>query len=145
MSVKPIPDGYHAVTPYFIVADASEFIDFVTKAFGAQERMRHVGQEGKVMHGEMQIGDSIVMVGDASGDFPAKAMTIHLYVTDVDAVYKQAVGAGGETMREPADQPYGDRSAGVRDRWGNEWWLATHVEEVSPEEIERRMQAGAPS
>ena len=72
-------------------------------------------------------------------------MNIHLYVGDVDATYKRAQEAGGESMREPADQPYGDRSAGVRDRWGNDWWLATHIEDISPEEMERRMKAGAPS
>jgi PhnB protein len=145
MPVKPIPDGYHSITPYFVLPDAADFIAFMTKAFGASERGRHLGPDGKIMHAEMQIGDSVVMLGDASGQFPAKTMSIHVYVEDVDSDYQRAVGAGAETMREPTDQPYGDRSAGVRDRWGNEWWLATHIEDVSPEEMERRMKAAAAS
>jgi PhnB protein len=145
MPVKPIPDGYHSITPYFVLPDAGDFIAFMTNAFGATERGRHLGPDGKIMHAEVQIGDSVVMLGEATEVFRQKPMNTHVYVEDVDSVYRQAVAAGAETMREPAGQPYGDRSAGVRDRWGNEWWLATHVEDVSPEELERRMKAGAPS
>jgi uncharacterized glyoxalase superfamily protein PhnB len=145
MAVKPIPDGYHSITPYFIVTGASAFISFMQQAFGATERGRHLAPDDKIMHAEVQIGDSVVMLSDASEQFPAKAMTIHLYTEDVDGMYRRAVAAGGESMREPSNQPYGDRSAGVRDRWGNEWWLATHVEDVSPEELEARMKAASPS
>jgi PhnB protein len=145
MAVKPIPEGYRTITPYFVVPDAGEFISFMTQAFGATERQRHLGPGGKIMHAEVQIGDSVVMLGEATSDFQAKTMNIHLYTDHVDAVYKKALAAGGTSMREPADQAYGDRSAGIKDRWGNEWWLATHIEDVSPEEIERRMKAAAPS
>ncbi|MEX2159632.1 MAG: VOC family protein [Dehalococcoidia bacterium] len=145
MGVKAIPDGYHSVTPYFIVADATAFIEFLKQAFGAKERGRHLGPAGMIMHAEVQIGDSVVMLSDESEQFPAATMIINLYVEDVDGAYKRAMQAGGESQREPGDQPYGDRSAGVKDRWGNQWWLATHIEDVSPEEIERRMRAGTPA
>ena len=97
---------------------------------GATERMRMKGADGAIMHAEVEIGDSVVMIGDASGEHPPRTAMLHLYVPDVDACYKRAVEAGGESLREPADQPYGDRSAGLRDGWGNEWWLATHLKDV---------------
>ena len=130
MPVKPVPDGYHTVTPYIIVEDAGGLIAFVTEAFGATERMRMKGADGAVMHAEVEIGDSVVMIAGASGEHLPRTAMLHLYVPDVDAWYKRAIEAGGESLREPADQPYGDRSAGLRDGWGNEWWLATHLKDV---------------
>jgi len=145
MAVRPIPDGYHTVTPYLVTEGAAELIDFMKAAFGAQERMRMAGDDGAIMHAEVQIGESIVMIGGASGEYPAKTAMLHLYVPDVDAEYRRAIGAGGESIREPEDQFYGDRSAGVKDRWGNEWWLATHVKDMTQEEMQEHAKAGSPS
>ncbi len=130
MAVNPIPDGYHTVTPYLIVPDAPEFIDFLGRALGATERMRMPGEGGAIMHAEVQIGDSVVMLASATDAARTKTAMLHLYVPDVDAAYRRALDAGCESLREPADQSYGDRSAGLKDRWGNEWWLATHVKDV---------------
>jgi uncharacterized glyoxalase superfamily protein PhnB len=130
MPVKPIPDGYHTVTPYLIVPDAPAFIEFLVRALGATERMRMPGDDGAIMHAEVQIGDSVVMLASAADAARTKTAMLHLYVPDVDASYQRALDAGCESMREPADQAYGDRSAGLKDRWGNEWWLATHVNDV---------------
>jgi uncharacterized glyoxalase superfamily protein PhnB len=144
MAVKPIPDGYHTVTPYLVVKGAAKLIDFMKDAFGATERSR-MGSDDRIMHAEVQIGDSVIMLGDAGpGNEPLGSM-IHLYMDDADAFYKRAIAAGATSMREPADQFYGDRSAGVKDAFGNQWWLATHVEDVSPEEMQRRSAAMAPS
>ena len=141
LAVKPIPDGYHTVTPYLIVESAAELIDFTTQAFEAEETFRMPGPGGAIMHAEIRIGDSVVMMSDASPEHAPTSTRIHLYVEDVDAVYERAIQAGAASLREPEDQFYGDRSAGVRDAFGNQWWLATHVEDVSPEEIERRHEA----
>jgi PhnB protein len=140
-TVKPIPDGYHTVTPYLVVKGAAELIEFMKHAFGAEEIMRHATPEGGIMHAEVQIGDSRIMLGEACGEFRPMPAMIHLYVNDADAVYRAALGAGGTSLREPADQFYGDRSAGVKDAWGNQWWIATHKEDISPEEIKRRSEA----
>jgi PhnB protein len=145
MAVKPIPEGYHTVTPYLIVEGASDLIDFMKQGLGAEERMRMPQPDGKIGHAEMQVGDSVIMLSDANPDFPAMPAMIHLYVDDADAVYKRALAAGAMSVREPADQFYGDRSAGVKDAFGNQWYLATHVEDVSPEEMEKRMAAMQPA
>jgi uncharacterized glyoxalase superfamily protein PhnB len=143
MAVQPKPEGYHTVTPYFIVRGAADLIAFMQQAFGAQERERHGRPDGKIMHAEVRIGDSIVMLGDASPEFEPARTSIHLYVDDVDGTYRSALDAGGTSLREPEDQFYGDRSAGIQDRFGNQWWLAKHVEDVSPEEMQRRQAAMA--
>jgi uncharacterized glyoxalase superfamily protein PhnB len=145
MTVQAKPEGYSTVTPYFIVPGAADFIDFLKQAFGAQERMRHGLPDGKIMHAEVQLGDSVIMLSDATPEFEPTRCSTHLYVDDVDAMYKRGVAAGGKSLREPADQFYGDRSAGIEDRFGNQWWLATHVEDVSPEEMQRRQAAMAQS
>ena len=138
MAVNPIPKGYHTVTPFIIVKDARKLIEFLKQAFGAE--VMHVSEhEGVVMHGEVKIGDSMVMLAESSDKFPAVTANHYLYVTDTDAVYKQAIAAGAESTMEPADQFYGDRNAGVKDFAGNNWWMATHIEDVSPEEIQKRM------
>jgi len=143
MAVKWIPEGYHVVTPYFVVPGAGEFIEFLKEAFSAQESERLGRPDGAIMHAEVSIGDSVIMLGDASPEFGATRSSTHLYVDDVDAAYDRALQAGGESLREPQDQFYGDRSAGIKDRFGNQWWLATHVEDVSMEEMQRRQAAMA--
>jgi PhnB protein len=138
MAVKPIPDGYHTVTPYLVVADAEAQIDFLKRAFGADETYRHHDDKGKVSHAEVRVGNSMLMIGQARDQWTPKPAMFYLYVEDVDAVYKRAVEAGAKPAQEPADQAYGDRSGGVEDSQGNQWWVGTHIEDVSPEEIQRR-------
>jgi len=144
MAVKPIPDGYHTVTPYLIVRGASDLIDFAKGAFGAEEMFRMPGPDGTIGHAEMKIGDSVVMLADAGPDNPPRPANLLLYVEDCDASYRKALAAGGSSEREPSDQFYGDRSAGV---WacGILWWMHTHIEDVSPEEMEKRVAAMAPA
>jgi PhnB protein len=140
VAVKHIPEGYHSVTPYIVVEGAEGLIDFMKSVFGARERMRMPGPNNTVGHAEMEIGDSVVMLADAGsvdGNQPFPGM-LNLYVEDVDKVYQAALAAGATSIRELTDQFYGDRSGGVRDQWGNFWWISTHVEDVSPEEMERR-------
>jgi PhnB protein len=138
--VEPVPEGYAAVTPYLVVRDAPALINFLEQAFDARERMRMTDPQGAIRHGEVEIGNARVMLADASDEFPPIPAMLHLYVQDVDAVYRQALAAGGESLMEPMDQFYGDRMAGVRDGFGNRWWLATHIEDVSPEEAQRRQR-----
>ena len=140
--VKPIPDGYTAITPYLIVEDAGGFLDFLTNAFGAVERLRIPMGEGLIGHAEVEIGGAAVMLSDAAPpDFPATSSQIHLYVEDVDAVFAQAVNAGATSEAEPADQFYGDRIARVADPSGNVWSIASHVEDVDMDELMRRLAA----
>jgi PhnB protein len=143
--VKPIPDGYRTVTPYLVVRDVPRLIEFVQQAFGATEVMRHLRPDGSVMHAEVQIGDSRVMMGEAPPSSPPMPGCIHLYVVDADALYHLALQAGATSLREPTDQFYGDRMAGVQDPLGNQWWIATHVEDVSPVDMALRAAAAAPS
>ena len=142
-AVRPIPEGYHTVTPYLVVPGLAKVIDFLKLAFDATEIGRFEGPEGRVMHAEVRIGDSIVMMGEPHGDIQVRPAVLHVYVEDVDATYRRALDAGARSLREPADQFYGDRSAGVQDVAGNQWWLATHVEDVSPEEMKRRSEAAS--
>ena len=125
MAVNTVPDGYHSVTPYLLVRGVPAFIDFLTNAFDATETDRST-IDGTVMHAEVQIGDSRVMIGEAT-PMPA---SIYLYVGDADATYRRALNAGATTLQEPIDTPYGDRRAGVTDLFGNQWWIATRVREV---------------
>ena len=138
MSVKPIPDGYHTITPYLVCERLSELIDFLKVAFGAIEIERHLSKSGRVMHAEIKIGDSIIMMGEAMEGFPPVQTSLYFYVEDTDSVYNKAIKAGGISLMEPANQFYGDRNAGVQDPSGNKWWIATHVEDVSAEEMEQR-------
>jgi len=149
MAVKPIPDGYHTATPYLIVRDAARAIEFYKRAFGAQELMRLDGPGGKVGHAEVRIGDSPIMLADEFPDMGALSpqsvggspITILLYVEDVDARFRQAVAAGATVVRPVKDQFYGDRSGTVADPFGHKWTIATHKEDVSPEEMRRRSEA----
>ena len=138
--VKPIPAGYHSVTPYLVVEGAPKLIDFVTRVFNAEEIARMNGPDGRVAHAEVKIGDSIVMMSDATAEFQPVASQLYVYVDDIDKTYKRALDVGATIVREPKTQFYGDRNATVKDPAGNIWGIATHVEEVSPEEIARRMK-----
>jgi len=138
MSVKYIPDGYHTITPYLITTDVSRLINFLKSAFGARELERTVNDAGRIMHALVKIGDSPVMMGEAIEGFPSVSTSLYLYFPDTDYVYKRAIQAGGISLMEPADQFYGDRNAGVQDPSGNKWWIATHIEDVSKEELEKR-------
>ena len=140
---NPIPEGYHTVTPFLRVTDATGMIEFMTKAFGAEVKFRMDEPSGRVAHAELKIGDSIIMLGQAPTPDQAMRAMIHLYLTDTDAMYKSAMAAGATSIREPANQFYGDRSAGIKDPAGNEWWMATHIEDVTQQEMERRMAAMA--
>ena len=144
MAVKPIPEGYNTVTPYLVVEGASGLLDFAKQVFGAEEKMRMPGPAGTVGHAEMTIGDSVIMCADASAENPARTAALVLYVDDCDATYRKALAAGGASERQPEDQFYGDRSAGV-DAFGVTWWIHTHIEDVSPEEMEKRMAAMMPA
>jgi PhnB protein len=149
MAVQPIPPGYHSVTPYLIVRGAARAIEFYRKAFGATEEVRLDGPGGAVMHAEVQIGDSRVMLADehpamgAVGPETLEGTSVGLmiYVPDVDARFAQAVAAGGKVVRPVADQFYGDRSGTLVDPFGHKWTIATHTEDVSDEEIHRRFAA----
>jgi len=134
-----IPAGFHSVTPYLLVPDVAKEMEFLKKALGATERYQMPGPNGRVMHAEVQIGDSIVMMGQPQNEADLGKAMLYVYVPDVDATYEKCLAAGGTSVREPKTQFYGDRSAGVRDPFGNDWGIATHVEDVSPEEMKRRM------
>jgi len=152
MAVKPIPDGYQTVTPYLIVSGAAKALEFYKKAFGAKERMRLASPDGKVGHAEIQIGDSVVMLADEFPQMGAKSpqtiggtpVGICVYVEKVDSVFKQALAAGGKEERPVKDQFYGDRSGTLIDPFGHKWTIATHIEDVTPEEIGKRMAAMKP-
>ena len=149
MAVSAIPEGYQAITPYLIVKGADEAIDFYRKVLGASERMRLEGPDGKVMHAELQFGASVVMLAD---EFPAMGclspqtlgntgVSVLLYVEQVDKVFAQALAAGAKELRPVKDQFYGDRSGTLQDPFGHIWTVATHIENLTPEQIRQRAQA----
>jgi len=138
MAVKPIPDGYHTVTPYITVDNPGAVIDFLTKAFDAKQTYAMRDDQGNVRHAEVKVGTSMVMLGGSHDQYKARPGNFYLYVEDCDAAYKKALAAGGTSLSEPQTQFYGDRHGGVTDSQGNNWWVATHVEDVSPEELDRR-------
>ncbi len=141
MAVKKIPEGYSTVTPYLVVGDAAKLLDFVKAAFDAKELMRFAEPNGRISHAEVMIGDSHLMMGSSPAPGSETKAMLHLYVDDCDAWYKRAIAAGAKSEREPADQFYGDRTGGVRDPFGNFWYMATHIEDVSEAEMKRRMAA----
>ena len=149
MAVQPIPKGYHAATPYLIVEGASDAIAFYEKAFGATESLRLDGPGGRVMHAEFKIGDSPMMIADECPEMGARSpkafggssMHLHLYVEDVDATVGRAVEAGAVVVRPVQDQFYGDRSGVLEDPFGHKWNVATHVEDVTPEQMGERFAA----
>ena len=141
MAAKPIPDGYHTVTPYLTVRGAEKMIDFLKQAFGAKLSHEAIKRpDGTIMHAQVLIGDSRVMLADESEMAPATSSTLYLYVPDIDKAYQQAVKAGGKTIMEPMDMFYGDRSGGVKDPSGNSWFLATHKEDVGAQELQKRAE-----
>jgi PhnB protein len=148
MPVKAIPDGYHSITPYLVVKGAAKAIDFYKKAFGATERFRMPGPDGRVGHAELQFGDSVIMLADECPERGALApqggalpLSLYLYMENVDAVIDRAVSAGAKLKQPVVNQFYGDRSGGVEDPFGHTWYVATHVEDVSPDELQKRMAA----
>jgi PhnB protein len=141
MAVKPIPESYHTVTPYLTVQGVPKLIDFLKQGFEAQELERVMRPDGSIGHAEVRIGDSVVMMGEACAEWKPMPSAIYLYVNNTDAVYKRALQAGATSVMEPADQFYGDRSAGVKDPSGNHWWIATHQEDVPPAELKKRAEA----
>jgi PhnB protein len=152
-TVKSIPEGYHNVTPYLYVRNAAGAIEFYKNAFGATEIMRMPGPDGRIMHAELRLGDSVVMLADENppmgimspqtvGGFSTGML---LYVPNVDAVVKKAVENGAKALRPVKDQFYGDRSGSILDPFGHMWTVSTHVEDVAPEEMKKRMAAAAHS
>jgi PhnB protein len=147
--VKPIPDDFHSLTPALVCRNAAQAIDFYKKVFGATELVRMPGPDGKIMHAELQIGDSRFFLGEPMTKAPAAApepgainlMSIYLYVEDVDAVFGRAVAAGARVDMPLQDMFWGDRSGRITDPYGQQWGIATHKEEVAPEEMRRRRDA----
>ena len=140
MTVRAIPEGYHTITPYFAVRNAAGLIEFLERAFNAEVSERLAAPDGTVMHAQLKIGDSMVMIGHVpkEADYKLMPAMLYMYVEDADAVFKKAVQAGGKVVMEPVDQFYGDRSGAVEDPAGNQWWIATRKEDVSSEELMRR-------
>ncbi len=141
MAVKPIPDDRHRVTTYLVVPGVPKLIDFMNQVFGAQELRRTTAPGGRVAHAEVKIGDSFIMMGEPTGEWKVMPGMMYVYVEDVDATYREALAAGATSLMEPADQYHGDRYGGVEDPFGNKWWIATHIEDVSPAEMAKREQA----
>ena len=149
MATKPIPDGYRTATPYLIIKGAADAIEFYKRAFGATELLRMADPQGRVGHAEIKIGDSVIMLADehpAMGyrgprSLGGSSVSILLYLEDVDGVFERAVKAGAKAQRPVADQFYGDRSGTLEDPFGHVWTVATHVEDVPPEEMRRRAEA----
>jgi len=139
--VNPIPKGYHTVTPYLIVTGAGQLIEFLKQAFGAEEIYRSTLPDGRIGHTELRIGDSMIELSEGNEQWKPMPCAIHLYVPDTDAVYRRAIEAGGVSLFEPSDMFYGDRSGGVADPSGNQWYIATRQEELTPEELARRAKA----
>ena len=148
LSVKPIPEGMHTVTPHLVCAGATEAIEFYQKAFGATELSRVPGENGKLMHASVRIGDSVVMLNEEMPEWGAfgpkslkgSAVTVHLYVENADAVFEQAVAAGAKITMPLDDMFWGDRYGKVEDPFGHQWSIGTHVRDVSPEEMQKAMK-----
>ena len=148
MGVKPIPDGYASVTPYLIVSGAAQALDYYKMAFDAQEIMRMPSPDGKIMHAEMQIGSARIMLADEVPQMGHKSpqtlggsgVGLMLYVTDVDDTFQRAVSGGGKVVRPVINQFYGDRSGTITDPFGHQWTIATHVEDIAEDEMQRRAE-----
>lgn len=143
-TVQPIPDGYHTIQPYLHIRGAAHAIDFYKAAFAAVEILRLTQPDGSIGHAELRFGDSVVMLADEAPEraiysptyLGGSAVSIMIYVEDCDALYRRAIAAGARSIREPVDQFYGDRSAGVQDPFGFQWWIATHIKDVAPDELQ---------
>jgi PhnB protein len=140
MEVKPIPQGYRTITPYLTVKGAKTLINFLERAFDAKNMRQTVRPDGSIGNAEVLIGDSMIMIADGTETWQSSPTSIYMYVENCDAVYRKAIEEGGESIIEPQDMFYGDRNAGVKDFCGNSWWIGTHIEDVSDEEIQNRME-----
>jgi PhnB protein len=148
-TARPIPEGHHTVTPYLSVRNGGKAMEFYKTAFGARERYKLMMPDGRLGHGELTLGDSVIMLADEFPEYGntgpetvgGTPVTIHLYVEDVDAFVKKAVAAGARERKPVMDQFYGDRSGQIEDPFGHVWWVATHKEDVSPEELDKRARA----
>lgn len=140
-NVKSIPDGFQTVNAYLQVDSVAKEIAFLEQAFGGKVLHHSVLPDGRSIHAEVKVGNSIVMMGQGNETWKPLPCAVYVYVDDVDATYQRAVAAGGKSLGEPKDQFYGDRSGGVEDPCGNSWWIATHIEDVSYEESDRRFAA----
>jgi len=145
-SVKPIPEGYHTVTPYLVVSNAAEALEFYAKAFGAKEKVRMPGPDGRIMHAEFQIGDSMIMMGEENPQSKSpqtlggSPVSIFLYVEDVNSLFNQAVNAGARGEMPPQDMFWGDRCGNIVDQDGYKWMISTHIAEPTPQEMKRKMK-----
>jgi PhnB protein len=147
--VKPIPEGHRTVTPYLAIKNAAKALEFYKKAFGASEHYKLMMPDGRLGHAELRLGDSLIMLSDEFPEYGGKApdtlggspVSIHLYVDDVDAFFQAALGAGAKERQPVMDQFYGDRAGQLEDPFGHLWWVATHKEDVPPDEMQKRVQA----
>ena len=138
MKVAPVPKGFHTITPYLAVHNVPRLIDFLKQAFNAEELDRHTLPDGRVMNATVRIGDSMVMMGERTDDAKPNTAMMYMYTEDCDTVYDAALTAGGKSIMEPTDQFYGDRSGAIEDPSGNQWWISTHIEDMSDEELIER-------
>jgi uncharacterized glyoxalase superfamily protein PhnB len=138
MAVQAKPEGYHSVTPYLVVEGAGRLIEFLEEVFDAEVKEQLPAPGNLIAHAELRIGDSALMLGDARGPHTPMPAMLYVYVDDVDATYQRALAAGATQVQPVTDQFYGDRSGGVQDPCGNQWWIATHIEDVPPDELKRR-------
>jgi PhnB protein len=140
MAVKPIPDGYGTVTPYLTVDDPAPVIEFLKKVLDAKEIFAMRDDKGNIGHAEVKVGSSILMLGKAHDEWKSRPGNFYVYVEDCDAIYEKALAAGATSISKPETQFYGDRHGGVTDSQGNNWWVATHVEDISPDDMKRRAE-----
>lgn len=127
MAVQSVPQGYHTLTPYLVVNDARGLIDFIKRVFGA-EQIAFSEEDGRVLHSEFRIGDSPLMLSQASELYPAMPAMLYVYLDDVDTIFQRAVDAGGTPLREVRNESYGDRTGGIADKFGNQWWIASRIQ-----------------
>ena len=137
-TVRAVPEGFQSVTPYLIVENAARLIDFIKNAFDGKVTFITHGENKRIMHATVSIGSSTIMISDTMEDMKPQTAMLYLYLEDADGVYKKAIDAKASSVQEPRTEFYGDRAGAVRDAWGNIWWIATHVEDVDPKELERR-------
>jgi uncharacterized glyoxalase superfamily protein PhnB len=137
-ATRSIPKGFQTVTPYLIIPDADRFMEFVKNAFGGEITFVNRDEQNRISHATVKIGSSTIMVSDSMQEMKPETAMLFLYVDDVDAMYKKAIQAKAESIQEPKDEFYGDRVSAVKDEWDNKWWIATHVEDVEGEELEKR-------
>jgi PhnB protein len=140
MAVKPIPDGYGTVTPYLTVDDPAPVIEFLKNVLDAKEIFAMRDDKGNIGHAEVKVGSSILMLGKARDEWKSRPGNFYVYVEDCDAIYEKALAAGAISLSKPETQFYGDRHGGVTDSQGNNWWVATHVEDISPDDMKRRAE-----